>query len=109
MTMSLTRLFFIGFVVVIGVTVLVAGKNLAENVNADEIMVIQSPISGELTWHTTPGIKWQGLGKVTKYPKRSIYEFQSKVRFNDGGHAQMHGSIQYEMPTDPTNLTRDGY
>ena len=105
MTMSLTRLFFIGFVVVIGVTVLVAGKNLAENVNADEIMVIQSPISGELTWHTTPGIKWQGLGKVTKYPKRSIYEFQSKVRFNDGGHAQMHGSIQYEMPTDATNLT----
>ena len=103
--MSLTRLFFIGFVVVIGVTVLVAGKNLAENVNADEIMVIQSPISGELTWYTTPGIKWQGLGKVTKYPKRSIYEFQAKVRFNDGGHAQMHGSIQYEMPTDAMNLT----
>lgn len=104
-TMSVTRVFFLGLAVVVVGVVLMAGKNLLENVNADEIMVIQSPISGEMSWYTTPGIKWQGLGKVTKYTRRSIYEFQNQVRFNDGGHATMHGSIQYEMPLDVENLT----
>lgn len=76
-----------------------------ENVDADDILVIQSPMAGTLTWHTTPGIKWQGFGKCTKYSRRSIYKFQIPVRFNDGGHANMHGSIQYEMPLDNENLT----
>lgn len=103
--LSATRVFFIGLAVVVVGIGLTVGKNLFENVNADEIMVIQAPFTGEMTWYTTPGIKWQGLGGVTKYPRRSIYEFQNQVRFNDGGHATMHGSIQYEMPLDVDNLT----
>ncbi|MBI2100559.1 MAG: hypothetical protein HYT47_00875 [Candidatus Vogelbacteria bacterium] len=76
-----------------------------ESVNADEIMVVQAPFSGELTWYTTPGVKWQGFGKVTTYPRRSFYKFEIPVRFNDGGHATMKGSIQYEMPLDIEHLT----
>jgi hypothetical protein len=37
-----------------------AGK-LFENVNADEIVVIQSPISGTLTWYTAAGLKWHAV------------------------------------------------
>jgi hypothetical protein len=89
-----------------------------ENLDAGEIMVIQSPVSGQLTWHTTPGVKWQGFGKVTKYEKRSQFWFSAKadqgtkndeslkIRFNDGGHANISGSISWEMPVDDEHLTQ---
>ncbi len=77
---------------------------IVETVSADEIVVIQSPFTGSLTWYTTPGPKLQLFGKVTRYKKRSIYEFHNKVRFNDGGHATMEGSIQYDLPTDESHL-----
>jgi regulator of protease activity HflC (stomatin/prohibitin superfamily) len=67
-------------------------------------MVVQSPIAGKLTWHTSAGVKWQGFGKVTKYPKREIHEFKTPVRFNDGGHGTMNGSVSYELPMDDANL-----
>lgn len=78
---------------------------LVQNVAADEIVVIQSPVSGSLTWYTTPGPKWQGFGKVTSYKKRSIYPFSVKMRFNDGAHGQLGGSIQYDLPMDVPSLT----
>jgi hypothetical protein len=87
-----------------------------ENLDAGEIMVIQSPVSGQLTWHTTPGVKWQGFGKVVKYEKRSQFWFSSKadqgkkedqslkIRFNDGGHANISGGISWEMPMTDEHL-----
>lgn len=86
------------------VTVLLAG-NIFEEVNAEDILVVQAPFSGELSWYTTAGLKWQGFGKVTHYPKRAIYEFEKRIRFNDGAHADLRGSIQYEVPIDPEHLT----
>ena len=85
---------------------------LFENLDAKDIMVIQAPFTGTLTVHTDPGVKWQGFGTVTKYRRRSQYWFSAKpdqggqtdqsikVRFNDGGHATISGSIAWEMPTD---------
>jgi hypothetical protein len=76
-----------------------------ENLNVHQIMVIQAPFSGKLSWYTSAGMKWQGFGKVTKYDKRSMYKFEIPVRFMDGGHATMHGSVQFEMPLDKEHLT----
>jgi hypothetical protein len=91
---------------VVGLMFLLAASfNMCEMLDADKIMVIQSPVSGKLTWHVSAGIKYQGFGKVTKYQKRDIYEFEIPVRFNDGGHGTIVGSIQYEMPLDAENLT----
>lgn len=104
------------FAVVIIAIVIVSG-NLFENVDADEIVVIQSPISGELNWFVQAGVQWQGFGNVTRYKKRSIYDFNQpgedpgrcsngiEVRFNDGGHGTMCGSVQYDMPMDVASLT----
>lgn len=90
--------------------------SIVENVNADQLMVIQSPISGKLTFHTTPGMKWQGFGTVTKYTRRSQYWFSNRpdqgtkedqsiqIRFNDAGHARVSGSVAWEMPTDEAHL-----
>ncbi len=83
--------------------------NLWENVDANEIAVFQQPISGKLSVYETPGMKWQGFAKVTKYHKRVQYWFPKivgtdttgnplRVRFNDGGHATMYGSFAWEMP-----------
>lgn len=80
--------------------------HLFENLNTNKIMCVQSPVSGKLTWHNTAGIKWQGFGKLTNYHKRNIYKFEISVRFNDGGHGTMIGSVQYDMPMDPINLTQ---
>lgn len=92
--------------------------SIFESVDAGDIVVIQSPISGELTWYTDPGVKYQGFGKVTIYKKRDIYSFDSEtvdagnkptggieIRFNDGGHGRLFGSVQYEMPNDVLHLT----
>jgi len=88
--------------------------NLWENVDAHEIMVVQSPIDGTLSVYTDPGVKWQGFGKVTTYPRRATYDFlagkgkdegnSKKLRFNDGGHGNLSGSISWEMPLDTKSI-----
>lgn len=82
-----------------------AGK-LFENIDADEIVCIQSPVSGKLNWYTNAGIKWQGFGKTTRYFKLSNYGFSVPVRFNDGGHGTIIGSLNYEIPLEAGNLTQ---
>jgi regulator of protease activity HflC (stomatin/prohibitin superfamily) len=115
--MVVRKLFVLGMVGVLVVVVLFVSLNLFEYLDASELMVIQSPVSGQLTWYTSPGVKWQGLGKVTKYRKRDQFWFSVKndqgrkfdeslqVRFNDGAHAAISGSISWEMPFDEQNLT----
>jgi hypothetical protein len=76
---------------------------LFEHLDAQEVMVIQS-VNGNLTVYDTPGYHPQWFGKVTKYPRRSSYEFQAPIRFNDGAQAKMYGSIQFEIPTDSATL-----
>ncbi len=97
---------------ILGLVILFSAGSLLEDVAADENTVIQSPVYGQLDWYTTPGLKWQGFGTVTAYKKRSIYEFKQGawdeklkiwlggivVRFNDGGHGTIFGSIQYQIP-----------
>src|SRR5262245_55921446 len=115
--MVVRKLFALGMVGVLIIVVLFVSANLSEYVDASELMVIQSPLSGHLTWYTSPGVKWQGLGKVTKYRKRDQFWFSLKtdqgkkideslqVRFNDGAHAAISGSIAWEMPIDEHSLT----
>lgn len=95
---------------------------LVENLDATDVMVIQSPM-GNLSVYTTPGPKWQGFGKVTTYPRQEQYSFCSqhaadgkevlceksdtgakKVRFNDGGHANLSGTVMWEMPLDEKSI-----
>lgn len=93
------------------------GSSMFEKIEANEIAVIQSPIKGEITIHTTAGTVWQGWGKVTKYPRSSEFVFidkapagvtantsSIKVRFNDGGHAMIGGGLRWEAPLDETHI-----
>lgn len=103
--------------VVVALFLLIVPFKSFEYLSAGEVMVVQSPWAGTLTWHVTPGVKWQGFGATEKYHKRSQLWFSAKpdqgkrqneslkIRFNDGGHAFMSGSIAWEMPTDNEHLT----
>ena len=91
--------------------------SLGEEVGADEIVVKQAALSGELTFWTTPGVHSQAFGSLTRYRKSAQYWFSAaqdrgekrdqsiKVRFNDGGHANVSGSLRFDMPTDAAHLT----
>lgn len=110
-TPALTNRIFLGVIVaVVIIVVSIFAGNLFENVDANEIAVFQQVPSGKLIVHKTPGWKWQAFAKVTKYHKRSQFWFSAKpeqgdktdqsikVRFNDGGHANVSGSFAWEMP-----------
>lgn len=101
------------FVTFLTIFLLIAFSVLFENLDAHEIMVIQSPVSGDLAVYTDPGIKWQGWGKITKYPRRAQYSFMAtandegnskKLRFNDGGHGNLSGAVSWEMPLSPNEI-----
>jgi hypothetical protein len=92
------------FIVLSIISVIVV--NMVVNVNADEIVCVQDPIDGDLHFYTSPGMYNQNFGKVTVLKKRSKYEFENSVRFNDGGHGTMKGSVQYELPLADADLSK---
>lgn len=105
---------------VAGIAVVITGPMMVENLDASEIMVVQSPISGDMSVYTDPGWKWQGFGNVTKYPRRNELQFTDaacvnsdkdlvntrglNIRFYDGGNAILCGSMSWVMPLDPKSV-----
>lgn len=91
--------------------------NLLVHVDQNQIMAIQYP-SGHIEWFENGGYHLQWFGKVVKFDRRKQFWFsetdgngtkvdqQIKVRFNDGGHGDIHGSIAWEMPADIIHLNR---
>lgn len=113
--------------VIIAVVLIVLPFELWEDNRADEILVVQAPFSGIFTWHFTAGVKTQNFGSIQTYKKRGVYAFDTEqwqefkdgqgkpykklvccgieVRFNDGAHGMILGSIQFDMPMDPKFMT----
>lgn len=105
---------------VIGVVLLVVGLivigNMVTTVGADEIVVKQDWIGGQLHVWDTPGVHWQNFGTLTTYKRSAQLWFSVKkdegkdvdesikVRFNDGGHGNISGSLRYTLPTDPNKM-----
>lgn len=91
------------------IATLISLPQLVENLDAKNIMVIQS-VGGDLNTYTEPGWKSQAFGKVTTYQRRDQFGFsahqdQGKVvdesistRFNDGGHGNISGTVNWQMP-----------
>jgi len=116
--LSIKKITLIVFsVIALVVAISYSGKMYEEN-GAGEILVIQHPISGQLDVYTTPGTYSQYLGTATHYKKRSQVWFSKmnsqgdttdqsiKIRFNDGGHAQVSGSCALELPTDIASVIK---
>jgi regulator of protease activity HflC (stomatin/prohibitin superfamily) len=90
---------------------------LWEDVDAGEVVIIQDPFDGDLHVYTEPGWQWQGMGRATHYRKSNQFWFSAPkdesesdlsipVKWNDGGHAAISGSVRYDLPMDAQNLIK---
>ena len=103
---------------VAGIISLILADNVVEVVDAGEIVVKQGFWTGELTIWTDPGPKLQLFGKCTHYKKSSQFWFSSskdqgtptdqsiQMRFNEGGHARLSGSVRYTLPLDYDSMKK---
>jgi regulator of protease activity HflC (stomatin/prohibitin superfamily) len=104
----------VGVALLIAVAVLIG--NMVTTVNADEIVVKQDVIGGQLHVWDTPGVHFQNFGTITRYKRSAQLWFSAKtdegketddsikVRFNDGGHGNISGSLRYTLPTDQNKM-----
>jgi hypothetical protein len=85
-------------------------------VQADEIVIKQDLLGGALHVWDTPGPRPVMWGTVTRYKRSAQLWFSAredegrktddsiKVRFNDGGHGNISGSLRYTLPSDPNKV-----
>ncbi len=117
MNLSMSRVIALVITVVLGIAALIIVPQMLTNVDAKEVVVIQR-ISGQLDVISEPGWTWQGMGKITHYARRDQFSFSAskdqgkandesiQTRFNDGGHANISGTINWAMPVTPANVIR---
>lgn len=120
--MTVKKILTIVVSVIALIILLILPFQLLTSVEADEIVVHQS-VGGSLTVWTSPGIHWQGLGKVTVYKKSAQLWFKGageggdkpqqpqqhkdesiSVRFNDNGKAWVSGSLSFDLPLDQKQM-----
>jgi regulator of protease activity HflC (stomatin/prohibitin superfamily) len=110
-----------------GVIVLILGiifiANSVTTVAADEIVVKQNFFDGKLQVWSSPGVHWQNFGRLTTYKRSAQYSFDItpadprdkdskakddtiQVRFNDGGHGNVGGSLRFDLPTDEVKMVK---
>lgn len=104
-------------IAVVFLVLLAFTPKLYEDVDAGEITVIQNPFTGNLSVYTTPGPKAQWFGEVTRYRRSNTFWFLAPseegeanksiaVKWNDGGHASISGSVRYDLPTDEASIIK---
>lgn len=108
---SSKRILFLGLGILFIILIVFSGK-IVENVDNSEIVIIQSVFSGKVSIYTTPGPVFQAFGTATHYKKSNQFWFSKtkdegksvdqsiKIRFNDGGHGSISGSVRWYMPSD---------
>jgi regulator of protease activity HflC (stomatin/prohibitin superfamily) len=104
----------VGIAILVGAGILIG--NTMTTVAADEIVVKQDLVGGNLHVWNTSGVHWQNFGTITRYKRSAQLWFSAKtdegketddsikVRFNDGGHGNISGSLRYTLPTDDKNM-----
>ena len=115
--MSLGKKILLGGIgAIIILAALFSGK-IIENVDNSEIVIVQS-VMGKVSIYKTPGPVGQWFGTATHYKKRNQFWFSKKndegnaedesikIRFMEGGHAQISGSISWYMPNDDKDILK---
>lgn len=102
-------------------TVLVAsvGRQIVGSNDAGYYQIKQAAVTGSLSVIEQPGAYMKLFGTVTTYHVSDVYYFSKseagadesdadpiKVRFNDGGTAEVSGMIKFRLPSDPQKLLR---
>lgn len=114
------KLFGLILKVGIGVVIFVIGcfiiGNAVTTVGAEEIVVKQNFLDGQLQVWSSPGVHWQNFGRITRYKRSAQYWFSAKedegkktddsinVQFNDGAKGTISGSLRYDLPIDAAHM-----
>ena len=111
------RILLLGAGLLLLIIILFSGK-IVENVDNSEIVIIQSAFSGKVSIYTTPGPVFQAFGTATHYKKSNQFWFSKKkdegrtddqsikIRFNDGGHGSISGSVRWYMPAGEKGILK---
>ena len=106
---------------VVGLMLLVGiGRSILETNNAGYYQIKQAAVTGQMTVIDSPGTYLRLFGDVTTYHVSDMHYFSKsnqdggsgsesdaiKVRFNDGGTADVSGAIKYRLPIDPVKRLR---
>lgn len=115
-TFKLTKTrIFLGFIIICCIVMGMVYPEMFETNNAGYYQVKQAAITGELSIKSTPGLYNKFFGDITTYQVSDMYYFSKhkedggtgvesdpvKVRFNDGGTAEISGSIKYRLSIKP--------
>lgn len=115
--LTFMRIVGLVFAAIVTVTLLIILPKLWEDVDAGEVVIIQDPFDGDLHVYKESGYAWQALGKATHYRKSNQFWFSAAknkddvnmaipVKWNDGGHAEISGSVRYDLPMDDAKLIK---
>lgn len=101
---------------VIGILVVVflcCVGSLVEDVDNEDIVVNQVPITGTMDVWTSPGMYAQKFGRTTQYHKTEQLWFGAQgngkpipVTFNDASNGEIFGSLRVKLPTDREHMLR---
>lgn len=103
---------------ILALIILVSIPRLVEDVDSRQIVVNQVPVTGTMNYWSSPGLKWQKFGSNTSYQKSAQIWFSNDenegsdkdipitIQFNDGGTAQIFGSVRIELPTEAQYLEK---
>jgi regulator of protease activity HflC (stomatin/prohibitin superfamily) len=101
---------------VIGVLVIVflcCVGSLVEDVDNEDIVVNQVPITGTMEVWVAPGMYAQKFGRTTEYHKTEQFWFGAQnngnpipVTFNDMSNGEIFGSLRVKLPKDREHMLR---
>lgn len=94
------------------------GKQMFATNDAGFYQIKQAALSGELTVHSEAGTYPRLFGNITTYQVSDMHYFSKsdgdggdskaedaiKIRFNDGGTAEVSGGIKFRLPSDPEKM-----
>jgi regulator of protease activity HflC (stomatin/prohibitin superfamily) len=100
---------------VLVVTLATVGRQLFSTNDAGFYQIKQAALTGEMTVHNEAGTYARFFGNITTYQVSDMHYFSKsdldggsgkeedpiKIRFNDGGTADVSGGIKFRLPTDP--------
>ena len=114
----------IGIVVGVFIIIMILWSSVFVKNDATTYQVKQAAVTGEMSARSEAGMYAKMWGKITEYNKAGMNHFSKydeeggkglasaaiKVRFNDGGTAEISGSIKYKLSlieTDQIQLHKD--
>ncbi len=104
--------------IIMGITLVILGFNAIRKNDEGYRQVRMNPLTGTLIVREKAGLYINGIYQVKTYQWETSYTFSNdtndknaigkaiKVRFNDGGLADISGDFRFKLPTDEYSMIR---